>query len=386
MLDPRTLLLVLIAILLVTGLIQLVSARQVREEAGLSYWAAANLLAGLGALSIGLIVRQPVPLLINLAFAAILLAYGLNWAGMRRFCRKSTPIAAIIALPVLWLVLVHLPFMQKLEWRIAASAALTGGWCFAIARTLWQYREEDLVARRPTVVWLTIYGLIMSARAVAALAQDFPDGATALAAPTMTYGLFGAIIHVVLLSFLQLALTKGRADNRYREAAETDMLTGIANRRAFFERAGPLVASAVSAGPPAAVLVIDIDRFKAINDSLGHAAGDAVLVAVASAISGRLRPGDVFGRLGGEEFGLLLPATPLPVATAIAEDLRARIGGLGLRLEGTAVKVSASIGIAVTGAGTGTIDRLIAEADAGLYQAKRTGRDRVVAMDVAFVE
>lgn len=386
MLDTRTLMLTLIAILFVTGAIQLVSARSGREEARLPYWGLANLTAGLGIVAIGLIAHRPTPLVVNLSFATILLGYSLNWAGMRRFCRRPAPAAAILAPPVAWLILVQLPLFHSPEWRIAASAVMTCIWCLATAWTLWRYTDEELFARIPTVAWLTFYGLFMAARVPLALSQSFPDGASALASLTMTMGLFAAVIHVVLISFLQLALAKGRADNRYRKAAETDMLTGIANRRAFFDRAGPMVEAALREGRPAAVLVIDIDRFKAINDNLGHAGGDAVIVAVAHAIRDSLRPGDVCGRLGGEEFGCILPGTPLHAATGLAEALRARIASLGLNFEGTAVKVSASIGIAVTGAGTDTIDRLIAEADAGLYQAKRTGRDRVVAMDVAFVD
>lgn len=386
MLDPRTLLITLVALLLITGLIQLASARYEREDRSLTYWGAANLVAGIGALSLGLMAHAPVPWVVNLAFAIILLGYGLSLAGMRLFCRRATPQAAILALPVLWLAMTQLPPFQGLGWRLGTSIALTAGWCLALAWTLWSFREEDLPARRAAIAWLTLYGLVIAIRLPFAVGQGYSDGASALASPAMTLGLFGAIIHIVLLSFLQLALTKNRADSRYRRVAGTDVLTGIANRRAFFERAGPLVETAVREGRPAAMLVIDIDRFKAINDSLGHAGGDAVIVAVAHAIRDRLRPHDVFGRIGGEEFGLLLPGTRLHEATTMAESLRACIAGLGLAFQGSAVRISASIGIAVTGAGTGTIDRLLAEADAGLYQAKRTGRDRVVAMDVAFVE
>jgi diguanylate cyclase (GGDEF)-like protein len=384
MLDPRTLLLTLIALLLITGLIQLVSARQARDEAGLPYWAAANLTAGLGVLVMGLMVQRPIPVLMNLAFATVLLAYMLNWAGMRRFCCRQASPAVIVAPPILWLALNQLPFFQSLGWRVALSALFAAAASLATAWTLYRFREEDLVARRPAIAWLAIHGTLVAARAPLVLTQSFTDGASALASPVITFSLFGGIIHTVLLSFLQLALTKGRADNRYRRAAATDMLTGIANRRAFFDLAEPLVQTAVRSDRPACVLVVDIDRFKAINDSLGHAGGDAVIIAVAKTIADNLRPGDVFGRLGGEEFGCFLPATDLQSATRLAEDLRARIAALDLSFDGTAVKVSASIGIAPTDAATSNLDRLLAEADAGLYQAKRAGRDRVVAMDVVF--
>jgi diguanylate cyclase (GGDEF)-like protein len=385
MLDPRTLFVTLIALLIITGVIQLVSAREAREDSGLLHWGAANLLAAIGIALAGLVVHKPVPLVISLAFSCLTLAYGLNWAGMRRFCRQPAPPVAIITPALVWLLLSQTPLLQAVHWRIAATAAVTAAWCLTTAWTLWRFDGEPLAARRATIAWLTFYGMVMLIRVPVALSQTFPDAATAFVSATMTLAIFGAVIHVVVLSFLQLALTKGRADNRFREAAETDMLTGVANRRAFFGRAAPLADRAAREGRPAAVLVIDIDRFKAINDSLGHAGGDAVIIAVARAIRDGLRPGDVFGRLGGEEFGCLLPDTSLTEATAIAEALRSRIASQNLAFDGTTVQVSVSVGIAVTGAGIATIDRLLAEADAGLYQAKRSGRDRVVAMDLAFV-
>jgi diguanylate cyclase (GGDEF)-like protein len=386
MLDPRTLCFTLIAVLVITGIVQLVSSRQNREEPGLLYWGAANLTAAIGVLVLGLSAEAPQPRIINLGFAVILVAYMLNWAGMRRFCRRPAPVMAIPAPALLWLALNQIPFLQVIEWRLALSAVMVAACTVATAATIWSFRSEHLFARKPMIAWLLVHAALLAIRVPVALTLSVPDGATLLASSTLTLGMFGALVHVVLISFLQLSLTKGRADNRYRHVAETDMLTGIPNRRAFFERADPMIAAATQGGGPASVLVIDIDRFKSINDSLGHAGGDAVITAVARAIAGHLRPGDICGRLGGEEFGCVLPGTPLPVATAIAEDLRARIAALDPQFAGTAVKVSASIGLAVSGAGACTFGKLLAEADAGLYQAKRTGRDRVVAMDLEFRE
>ncbi len=386
MLDPRTLCFTLIAVLVVTGIVQFVSSRQNRDEPGLLYWGAANLTAAVGALVLGLSAVSPLPYVVNLGFAAILCAYMLNWAGMRLFCRRPAPVAVIIAPALLWLALNQIPLLQVPEWRLALSAAMGAACTLATAATLWSFRGEDLFARKPLAVWLFVHAALLAVRVPIALTLPAQDGATLFASEAVTFGMFGALIHVVLISFLQISLTKGRADNRYRHAAETDMLTGIPNRRAFFERAEPMIAAAVQERRPASVLVIDIDRFKAINDSLGHAGGDAVITAVADAIRQHLRPGDIFGRLGGEEFGCVLPDTPLPEATAFAENLRARIAAVDPQFGGGAVKVSASIGLAVSGTGACTFGKLLAEADAGLYQAKRSGRDRVVAMDIEFRE
>jgi diguanylate cyclase (GGDEF)-like protein len=120
--------------------------------------------------------------------------------------------------------------------------------------------------------------------------------------------------------------------------------------------------------------MLDADHFKAINDRYGHAGGDRVLAALAHGIGARLRPGDVLGRVGGEEFLVLLPHTDLATATALAEALRAHVAS---QPHGLAQAVTVSIGVAVRDAADGDADALIRRADRALYEAKRTGRNRV---------
>ncbi|MBL8567729.1 MAG: GGDEF domain-containing protein [Phreatobacter sp.] len=382
-LDHRTLLLSLTTVALVTGLLLLISSRQNRDEPGLVYWGLANLVGAVGLILAGLRDIAHDRLTIDLANALIVAGYALNWAGMRRFCHRPAPVWVIAAPALVWLAFNQWPaFHLNASWRIVGVSLLSAAACFAAAHTLWNLKGERLVSRYPAVVWLILNGTVFLARVPPVLLGEGPDNTGVQASPAFTIILFVGLIHVTLLTFLQISLTKDRAEHRYRQAANTDMLTGAPNRRAFFDAAEPLVAAAARSNRPACAFVVDIDHFKTINDSLGHAAGDAVLVAVAGAIAAQLRPGDVFGRLGGEEFGCLLPDTDLLTATRLAEELRARIAALDLRYEGTVVRISVSIGIAPAEPPTESLDRLLAEADAGLYQAKRAGRDRVVAMDV----
>jgi diguanylate cyclase (GGDEF)-like protein len=160
-----------------------------------------------------------------------------------------------------------------------------------------------------------------------------------------------------------------------RRLARTDPLTGTLNRLALEEAAGRLFGRA--GVPGLAVLMLDADHFKAINDRYGHAGGDRVLAALAHGIGTRLRPGDVLGRVGGEEFLVLLPHTDLATATALAEELRAHVASQPLRLDGLAQAITVSIGVAVRDAADGDADALIRRADRALYEAKRTGRNRV---------
>ena len=134
--------------------------------------------------------------------------------------------------------------------------------------------------------------------------------------------------------------------------ARTDPLTGLANRRAFLEHAQAFLSAAARSGAPLALLLLDIDRFKAVNDRFGHGAGDAVLRAVAAALRGAIRVGDLPVRWGGEEFAVLLPGTDLPAAVALAERLRAAVrDGVPHPAGG---RVTVSIGAARLGPGPPT--------------------------------
>ncbi|MGL4290502.1 MAG: GGDEF domain-containing protein, partial [Phreatobacter sp.] len=362
----------------------LISSRQNRSESSLVFWGSANLLGSLGLVMLGLRGVAPDRLSIDLANATLFLGYMLNWAGMRRFCNRGISWRWIVAPSVLWLLLCQWPaFYASVEWRVAVNSAIMGLIALASAGTLWSLKGERLVSRYPAAVWLMIHAGVFLARIPFALSAPMPQGHQVMASASVTLLLFEALFHVTIISFLQLSMAKDRAENRYRKAAETDVLTGLPNRRAFFERAERGVAAAVEGGRQAAVLVIDIDRFKTINDTFGHAGGDRVLIGVAEAIRHHLRPGDTFGRLGGEEFGCLLADTGQASALVVAEGLRRRIASLNIRNGGAQIRISVSIGVAALRGRGATLGQLLDEADAGLYEAKRAGRDRVVAVEAS---
>ena len=173
------------------------------------------------------------------------------------------------------------------------------------------------------------------------------------------------------------ALARAYSHRAVEVQASTDALTGMPNRRYFDEFVG-LLAQRRRAGDAVGILMIDIDRFKVLNDTHGHATGDEVLRAVAAAIVSAVREDDVPARFGGEEFVVLLRNPDPGVAVEVGERIRSAVRGLDLRRLGVR-GVSVSIGVAVADESDQPIEDLIETADRALYRAKRAGRDRVVA-------
>ncbi|SDK62259.1 GGDEF domain-containing protein [Billgrantia gudaonensis] len=163
---------------------------------------------------------------------------------------------------------------------------------------------------------------------------------------------------------------------RFETLAYRDELTQLLNRRAFFSVCREQLASRRSADPFAVVL-IDVDHFKAINDSLGHAAGDQVLREVAGRFQAELRSDDILCRFGGEEFALALPGNSLDAAAELAERLRLALRSRPLAYAGQRFDGTASFGVAAVAGDEVDLDALIKAADQAMYRAKRQGRDRV---------
>ena len=173
------------------------------------------------------------------------------------------------------------------------------------------------------------------------------------------------------------ALETAWAVQEATERARTDQLTGIANRRHFNEMFARMLGETDRYGGSAALVLADLDFFKKVNDTYGHEAGDAVLIAVAHALAGERRTTDFAARIGGEEIAVLLPQTDVQGAREVAERLRARVESLVVRTRETEIRVTASFGVAMYTARSGAGPRLFERADKALYAAKHAGRNRV---------
>ncbi|MCA1245863.1 sensor domain-containing diguanylate cyclase [Massilia sp. MS-15] len=169
---------------------------------------------------------------------------------------------------------------------------------------------------------------------------------------------------------------RGASEQR-RQEAFADHLTGLANRRAFFEAAGRELERSCALARPTAVIAFDADHFKTINDRHGHPAGDAVLRHLAGLLLSTFREVDVVARVGGEEFAVLLPSTGLAQAALVAERLRDAVAAQAAEVDGVRIACTVSAGVACLDDGEGGIDLLLKRADQALYAAKRGGRNRV---------
>ncbi len=208
----------------------------------------------------------------------------------------------------------------------------------------------------------SLYGIVLFAR-------DVPFAPNYMIAAAATLGTTGAMMGLMRARVEKIA-------SRLADDAHTDTLTALANRRSFDARSAHEVSRAFRAGRPLSLIICDLDRFKAINDDLGHSEGDAALQRVAAVIAGSVRSIDAVSRLGGEEFAVLLPdATPIE-AWAVSERVRK---GISKEFANHAVQLTASCGIASLQLGADRPDRLLEDADVALYRAKRAGRNCSVA-------
>jgi diguanylate cyclase (GGDEF)-like protein len=192
-----------------------------------------------------------------------------------------------------------------------------------------------------------------------------------------TSRLYVVLLLLALASIVLWAYRIKRSQLRFMRLARRDGLTGIFNRQHFINEAGQQLQHCRRASRDACLVLIDLDHFKSVNDSLGHAAGDRVLRHAVDACKAHLRASDVFGRLGGEEFGVLLPECSLQHVMQRAEQMRAAIAEVGVAGEAVDIQVSASFGVACSTHSGYELRQLLMHADEALYRAKRAGRNRV---------
>ena len=263
---------------------------------------------------------------------------------------------------------------EHVAWAAIFNGFAYAGYEWLNAITLWRDpRPETARVQRVVAAFYACMGLVLPLRAIALLligeSRLNLDPDNAWQVPIYVFG----FVYLVVTSLGFLLMCKTRAEAETRLQARTDDLTDLPNRRALDEEIAHALAGARSSGRPFAIVMVDVDRFKFINDTHGHAVGDATLAAFSARLAGALREPDRVYRYGGEEFCLLLAGTDTTGARTLAERAREQIA---LPFEGTMRALTASFGVTAWQPDD-TFDTLFRRADRALYSAKHGGRNRV---------
>jgi diguanylate cyclase (GGDEF)-like protein len=274
---------------------------------------------------------------------------------------------------IAWIVLAQVEVLYQSPYvRTALMAAIVVSYSTLAAIDFWHARHEGLLSRWPVIVLLILHSAMFLTRIPLAGLVPVPDELTALEIDWLKFLVFETILHAFCVAYLFGGMARERVVLWYKQASLTDPLTGVANRRSFMQQSDKFLQRGQFDGTPTAVLALDLDHFKQINDRYGHAVGDNVLVEFCRVVAATLRPTDLFGRVGGEEFACLLPNTSLENALTVAERLRAACAEYDFH---TSAAVTVSIGLAM--AHTDDLAATLANADRALYRAKASGRNRV---------
>jgi diguanylate cyclase (GGDEF)-like protein len=386
MLDLPTLFAVTFFVTVVGGLLLLFTFLQNRNTPALAFWGTGYLVGATGAALLGGAgAGIPNAWSVCAANALVCGAYAFMWSGARSFEGRRVSIVLLVAGPAIWIVAFQFDgFAQSMTARIGLVSAISATYALLSACELWYARDRDLISRWPTLLLVIGHAGFLLARLAFAptLAASAMSGHTQSTAVTVIA--FEALFAAFCLPFLRVAMSKERAEFEQRKAALTDSLTGVANRRAFFDHGNPLLEGAIAERRPVALLLFDLDRFKEINDSAGHQAGDRVLQAFCDLVGASIRPGDLFGRLGGEEFAYLLVDGSMAQALHAAERLRRDFAAISF--PHLVVNPTVSVGVAMASEAGRSLSTLLALADRALYRAKADGRNRVAPAPLVLVE
>jgi len=381
-LDVSTLFSVTILVMMLLGVLLIATWLQNRGMRALAWWGAAYLVGGMGVWMLGSRGSIRDLLSIDVANALLFVAWGLTWSGARLFDGRGVKPAWMFVGTLMWIGACQIPsFMASMDARVVLSSIIISGYTIVIAFEFWRGRDEPLGSRWPAIVVLGAHTMLFLLRIPMALtATSHGGGGTLFDSGWLPIFVLESLLYVIAFAFIMMAMAKERLEHKQKLASLVDPLTGLANRRAFFEETIRRLEKGAKDPRPLVAILFDLDRFKKINDRYGHSMGDVVLKIFAEKAKANLRPGDVVGRLGGEEFAAILSGCELSTAFALAEQIRISFAA-ELSQGRYNVGATVSAGIALLHESEFEIDSLLARADHALYAAKARGRDRVEIAD-----
>jgi diguanylate cyclase (GGDEF)-like protein len=269
--------------------------------------------------------------------------------------------------------------------RAGAGFLIVSGFFLSGVAALAVVWRGGSMLRRYLVVSMAALSVVVAGRGL--LAALYPHGWSWITAAVLQGVSFGALYLMMLTNaFGYLLLTRERLQAELARLEVVDALTDVPNQRGFHNALAPWMSLARRPGMPTALIILNLDQFKRINDSYGHAVGDQVLKAMADICKKQLRDSDLMGRLGGAEFAVLLPRTSLRDAVMVAERIRAAIAAAPVRAEKAIISLTASMGVTILRADDTPVT-LFKRADGALQQAMLAGANRVVeAPDMTIAE
>jgi len=348
-----------------------------RKSLTLSTWAVAKQCQAVGWFL--LYFRGVVPELLAgpLANAVLLAGFALDagalWQGFGR-TRWRNYLYPALSLAIGVLLAFHI-LETAPAIRIAAGSLFVGFFFLAGVLALARAWRAGSMLRRFLVVAMFLLTLMVVGRGL--LTAAFPDGISWVSANLMQLLGFGGFYLMMLTNaFGYLLLSREKLQSELARLETTDALTDVPNRRGFYQALGPWMALARRPGLPTAMIILSLDQFKRVNDSYGHAAGDAALKTMVETCKKQLRDSDLMGRLGGAEFAIQLPRTGLEDAMMVAERIRRAIEAMPVKAERAMIKLTASMGVTTIRAEDSTVS-LFKRADEALQAAKVRGENQV---------
>ena len=372
--DLPTLLAITVFTSGVAGCLLLLSWLQHRTVFALALWGSAFIIAAIATTLI--IARNTIPDFWSIVVGNAMLAgaYGIVWSGVRNFEGKRVSVVLALAGVVIWLSACSIGSIYALPVaRATVMAAFAITYALLAVLELWRGPGQE-ASRWPIMLLLLGHAAAIPVRIPLAGSTTDPHP---FHVNLLTFALFEAVFVCICAAYLFGGLAKDRIAAGYQRASLIDPLTGVANRRGFLQAGERLMVRIRFARRPAALLLFDLDHFKSINDKFGHHIGDAVISAFCQLATSLLRPTDLFGRIGGEEFASLLPNIERQDALVLAERLRAAFEATHHTVAAHPFAATVSVGVAISDDAIFDLSALLTAADQALYRAKALGRNRI---------
>lgn len=361
------------------GLLLLFTWVQNTEIAAVAWWGSAHLLRAGSIALFGMYGRLPNEITIDAANAILLTSFAVTWAGARVFGGRSPSLMALSEGAIVWIFACQMPEVAgSVGVRAFLSAAIIAVYTWMAAVEFWRNGEGQLVSRLPAIFMLFAHGALFLLRTPLVMMMPHAVGTEAVFGSVwLTVLSSEALMFTTAIAFILMAMAKERTAFMHKSASLRDPLTGILNRRGFLVEHERVMELSRKKSGKVAVLLIDLDHFKSINDRFGHAFGDRVLQIFATTAKEEIRSSDFVGRLGGEEFGVVLYGATRDSALAIAERIRVAFATQSAMIDGNHVAATVSIGLVLYDGPMAVLPDLLRKADQALYRAKDHGRNRV---------